>query len=100
MHKLILLGLLGLILSSCSFFHIHKVKVEQGNILTSSMVNRIHLGMTKAQVKAILGEPILINVINPKLMSYVYSFQLGSNPRVEKKLILLFREGTLVSIQR
>jgi len=100
MRQLILLSLLGMILTSCSFFHIHKVEVEQGNVMTTSMVNRIHPGMTKAQVNAIMGEPILTNIMNPRLESYVYTSQLGSNPRIEKKLTLIFRQGVLESIQR
>ncbi len=100
MHRLILVGLLGAFLASCSLFHVHKVEVEQGNIITESRANRLHPGLTKSEVKAILGEPILINIMNPRLESYVYTSQLGSNPRIEKKLSLVFREGVLVSIQR
>ncbi len=100
MRKLILLCLLGTLLTSCSLFQVHKVEVEQGNVMTPSMVNRIHPGMTEGQVKAIMGEPILVNVINSRVISYVYTSQLGSNPRTEKKLTLVFRNGILESIQR
>ena len=100
MRKLILLAALAMSLSSCSFFHVHKVEVEQGNYMTSAMVNRLHPGMTEGQVKAIMGEPILVNIINPRVISYVYTSQLGSNPRVEKKLTLIFRQGILADIQR
>ena len=100
MRQLIVVGLLGVILTSCSLFHVHKVEVEQGNIMTTPRVNRLHAGMTKAQVKALMGEPILINIMNPRLETYVYTSQRGSSPRVEKKLTLIFRQGSLESIQR
>jgi len=100
MRKLILLGLLSTLLTSCSLFQVHKMEVEQGNYLTPSMVNRIHPGMTEGQVKAIMGEPILVNVTNARLLSYVYTSQLGSNPRTEKKVTVTFRNGILESIQR
>ena len=100
MRKLIFLCLLGTLVTSCSMFHVHKVEVEQGNYMTPGMVNRIHPGMTDAQVKAIMGEPILINIMNPNVKSYVYTDQLGSNPRDERKLTLVFRNGVLQTMQR
>lgn len=100
MPKLIFLCLLGTLLSSCALFQVHKVEVEQGNIMTPSMVSRIHPGMTEGQVKAIMGEPVLINIMNPSLKSYVYTNQIGSNPRTEKKLTLVFSRGVLQTMQR
>jgi outer membrane protein assembly factor BamE len=102
MRKLILLCLLGTVLTGCSnsMFHVHKVEVEQGNIMTPGMVNRLHPGMSEAAVKEIMGEPVLINIMNPKLKSYVYTSQMGSNPRTEKKLTLVFNYGILQSMQR
>jgi len=100
MRKFVLLGLLAALLSSCSLFSIHKVEVDQGNYMTPGMVNRLHPGMTEGQVKAVMGEPILVNIMNPRVMSYVYTSQLGGNPRVETKVTLIFNGGVLQTIQR
>ncbi len=100
MKKHIFLAVLGLFLSSCSMFHVHKVEVEQGNVMTPAMVNRLHAGMTKGQVKAVMGDPILINVMNPSLESYVYTDQIGSDNRIEKRVTLTFDHGVVRNIKR
>lgn len=100
MRKLLVLSLIGGLLTSCSLFHVHKVEIEQGNIMTSNMVNRLHTGMSEEQVETIMGQPVLVNIMNPRLKSYVYTDQLGSKPRTEKKLTLIFRQGRLESMQR
>ena len=36
---------------------VHKIDIEQGNYVTQDVVARLKPGMTKAQVKALLGTP-------------------------------------------
>jgi len=99
MQELIFLVVLSTLLSSCSYFHVHKVEVEQGNYLTSNMVNRLHPGMSIEQVKVIMGEPVLVNIMNPHIESYVYTYQVGTS-FAEKKVKLSFDHGVLRTIQR
>jgi outer membrane protein assembly factor BamE len=100
MYKLIFLCLLGSLLTACALLPVHKLEVEQGNVMLSSTVNRLHPGMSENQVKAIMGTPILVDILSHNCVSYVYTFQIGSNPRTEKQVILYFRSGTLQTIQR
>ncbi len=100
MRILFLMALLAGLLTSCSLFHVHKVEVQQGNIMTVGMVDRLHPGMTSGQVEGIMGKPVLVNIMNPQLKTYVYTSQLGSNPRTEKKVTLLFRGNVLEAIRR
>ena len=86
-------------LSGCSLIHIHKMDVEQGNIITPQMTSQLHLGMSEAQVKNILGTPLLMNTFTPAQMNYVYTFKPGYGALQEKHLTLIFRAGRLERIE-
>ena len=98
MRKLLIMMSLWLSLTGCSYLHVHRMDVEQGNMITEEMVSKIHPGMTQAQVKDILGEPILANVFDKNRIDYVYTFKPGNGTMTEKYFTLVFRGGKLATI--
>ncbi|OGT42181.1 MAG: hypothetical protein A3F42_02685 [Gammaproteobacteria bacterium RIFCSPHIGHO2_12_FULL_37_34] len=87
-----------LILSSCSLFRVHKLDVEQGNIITQENINQLQRGMTESQVKTIMGDPILINVFTPKRLNYIYTYQKGYEKMMIKRVVLIFDDGRLQEV--
>lgn len=98
MYKIALYCLLTLALSACSLFQLHKSEVEQGNVITSKELHRLHTGMTESQVKDVMGTPTLVNLFTPHRVEYIYTYQLGNNPRTEKRVTLMFEHGRLREI--
>lgn len=98
MKKTISLLLLASLLSSCSLFRTHKMDIEQGNVISQQDVSRVHVGMSESQVKAILGQPLLVNIFTPGRIDYVYTIQKGHDPLVETRVICVFRNGRLAEI--
>ena len=98
MRKLLIMMSLCLTLSGCSYLHVHRMNIEQGNIITDEMVSKIHPGMTETQVKEIMGEPVLANVFDKNRTDYVYTFKPGNGTMTEKYFTLIFRGGKLVTI--
>lgn len=74
--------------------------IEQGNILTQEEVDRVHPGMTKAQVKAIMGSPVLDNIFTTNREEYVYTYKPAYGDLVEKRIGLIFQNGRLQHIER
>lgn len=93
MQKLFNVLIMSLLLSSCSF--IHKMDIEQGNVYTADTVQKLHKGMTQAQVKNIMGSPILMNTFSDNRVEYVYTFKPGGGNTSEKSLTLIFSHGVL-----
>ena len=59
-NSIVILLCLSLI-SGCSWLQfpsIHKVTVQQGNIVNQEMVSKLKIGMTMPQVQYILGTPL------------------------------------------
>lgn len=88
--KLIVVSVL---LTSCSemsmpklpSFTAHKMEINQGNMVTPEMRHKLKLGMTRLQVQAILGTPLVNDVFHSNRWDYVY--------RLEKKGKLLEKQG-------
>ena len=99
MYKKIIICLsLMLALSSCSL--IRKQKIEQGNLITPQQMSQLHVGMSEEQVRAVMGNPVLLNIFTPNGINYVYTYQPGNGVFTEKRVVCIFRNGRLVEIKR
>lgn len=78
---------------------VHKMDIEQGNIITPEQVSKLHTGMTEAQVKAIMGVPVLTNTFTEQQMDYVYTYKAGYGPLNEKYVTLIFNHQRLQEIK-
>ena len=96
MQKLLLPVLLGLLLTSCTF--VHKMDIEQGNIITPEMTRQLHPGMSLTQVKNMMGSPLLLNTFSDQRVTYVYTMQPGGGRMSEKYVTLTFHNGILKTI--
>lgn len=95
MRHLLIALLLGLFLSGC----VHKMDIEQGNIITPDMISQLHPGLTLKEVKDIMGPPMLMNTFNDDRVDYVYSFKPGGGTMTEKYITLNFnKRGVLKEI--
>lgn len=90
--------MIGCALSSCSLFKLHKMDIYQGNILEAQDIQQLKTGMSQAQVKDILGTPMLTNIFSPSRIDYVYTMQKGGKEMVEKKVTCIFSNGRLVEV--
>jgi outer membrane protein assembly factor BamE len=98
MYKLITYFLLMLGLSGCGI--VHRPDIEQGNIITSEMVNQLHPGMSEMEVREVMGNAVLVNIFTPNRLDYVYTYQPGNGIRKEKRVTCIFVHGRLREIIR
>lgn len=89
-----------LFLSNCSLFHVHKIDIEQGNIITPEMTSKLQIGMTENQVRAIMGNTVLVNIFSPSRVDYVYTFQKGGGTIYERRITCIFLNGRLWMIDK
>lgn len=55
----------------------YKIDIQQGNVLTQDMVSQLRPGLTKDQVRFVLGSPVLMDMFHANRWDYVYRFQKG-----------------------
>ena len=56
----------------------YKIDVQQGNVLTQDMVSQLKPGLTKDQVRFVLGTPVLMDMFHSNRWDYVYRLQKGT----------------------
>ncbi|HXZ48178.1 MAG TPA: outer membrane protein assembly factor BamE [Usitatibacter sp.] len=77
---------------------IHKIDVEQGNYVTQDQVDQLKPGMTKAQVKQVLGTPLLTDIFHDDRWDYYFDNAKGGREVAHKSLFVLFKDDKLVTV--
>jgi outer membrane protein assembly factor BamE len=100
MKKVFVLLLMSFFISGCSLFHIYKMDIEQGNIITPKEINQLQIGMDEYAVKDILGTPVLVNIFTKNQVYYTYLLNKADGSKIEKHLVLYFQNGKLNNIRK
>ncbi len=77
---------------------VHKIDVQQGNVVTQDMVNQLKTGMTRSQVQFIMGSPLVVDTFHQHRWDYIYYFKPGYGDATEQRVTLLFNDDSLASI--
>ena len=83
-------------LNSCAS-NFYQVPVAQGNIISASMLAKLEPGLTKAQVRYIMGTPSIKDPFNMNRWDYIGFEIIGENKSSNVHHTLIFRENKLVS---
>lgn len=89
--------LAAVLLSSCSYLETpvlspYKMDIRQGNYITAEMRDKLRLGMTKSQVRFVLGTPMLSDPFHAARWDYVYRLE-HEDKVVEQHDMTVFFEG-------
>lgn len=91
-------------LSACSsvprIVNEYKIDVQQGNVLTQEMVSQLRPGLSRDQVRFILGTPMLSDIFHADRWDYVYRLKKGNTGAVETRKFSTFfdADGKLVRV--
>lgn len=86
--SLTLVGLFAL--AGCSFPGVYKIDIQQGNVVTQDMIDQLRPGMTRRQVRFIMGNPLLTDTFHANRWDYLYSIQPGGGQRQQERISLVF----------
>ena len=90
-----LLAVAGLALATTGC--VYRPVIQQGNLLQLDEVEQVKVGMTRSQVRYILGTPMVSDPFMPDRWDYVYTLQQGRSKRVDRTHFVVFFEGDKVS---
>jgi outer membrane protein assembly factor BamE len=77
----------------------YRPNVQQGNIVTKDMVEQLHPGMTREQVRFLLGTPMLTDVFHANRWDYTYMLRPRVGDTQIRKLYIVFNEGKLARFE-
>jgi outer membrane protein assembly factor BamE len=88
--------LLLLSLTACS---VHKIDIQQGNVITQEMLEKLKIGMEMKRVENVIGTPLVVDPFHRNRWDYVYFYKSGNtDDRQSAHLTLYFEDGQLSSI--
>ena len=95
--KIILFALILLspVFSACS---IYRMDIRQGNFVSQDMRDKLKLGMTKAQVRYVLGTPMINDPFHENRWDYSFRHQHDGKVIEERNLTLYFTGDNLTRI--
>ncbi len=89
--------LLASALSAC----VYRMNIQQGNYLEGKTVDQLQVGMTRSQVRYLLGTPLVPAVFDKDRWDYVYYFKHGRLRRPEERhLIVYFAQDKVSRFER
>ena len=93
--RLIATLLLAIAAAGC----VYKIDVQQGNYITQDLVDRLKPGMTKAEVKGILGTPLLTDAFHANRWDYFFSNKPHRMKEERSRVSVFFQDEKLVSVE-
>jgi outer membrane protein assembly factor BamE len=73
----------------------YRIEVVQGNVVTKEQSDQLKVGMTRAQVRDVLGTPMLSDVFHADRWDYVFTIRRQGTPPQDRRVTLLFESEKL-----
>lgn len=71
----------------------YRVAVVQGNFISREAVSQLKLGMTKEQVRFLLGTPLLNDIFHADRWDYVFTYKRGDSVIVHERRYTVYFEN-------
>ena len=83
----------GLLASAC----VYRINIQQGNYLDQAAVEQVKAGMTRSQVRYLLGTPLAADIFNKERWDYIYYLKKGRTRRVDSRRVTVYFDGEKVA---
>ena len=96
--KFAFLALITLLFSGCSSFKFpwaYVVTVRQGNIIDAETFQKLEKGMTKKQVRYVLGTPLVEDTFNQNQWDYFFSIRREEKDLYDYRLTVFFEDDVV-----
>jgi outer membrane protein assembly factor BamE len=91
----------ALLVGGCSMPNLapYKIDVQQGNVVTQEMVAKLKPGMTKSQVRFVLGTPLVTDAFHADRWDYVYQLRKQGKLTEQRRLTVIFEQDLLKRVE-
>lgn len=85
----------------CSSGCVYRIDIQQGNFLEDRDIDRVTVGMTRVQVRALLGTPMVADPFKGSRWDYVYYLKQGRSKKpIQRHFIVVFQDDKVTHIDR
>ena len=76
---------------------VYRINIQQGNLLDADLIEQVEVGMTRSQVRFLLGTPLVNNPFDKDRWDYYYYFKAGKTRKKTTQHFVVFFDGDQVS---
>ncbi len=87
-------ALLCLVLTSAGC--VYRVDVQQGNLIETADIAAVEPGMTRSQVRFLLGTPVVEDAFHPDRWDYIYYLREGRQKIADRRWLIVYFDGDRV----
>lgn len=105
MLRPVFIALAVLSLSGCAGFGVHRIDIQQGNLVTVEQVSKVKPGMSRIEVTNLLGTPLLADVFHGDRWDYYYSHEIGTKfgpfgrERAKYQVTVYFKDEKVAKVE-
>jgi outer membrane protein assembly factor BamE len=92
-HRVIAVGILASLSCAC----VYRINIQQGNFLDQVAVDQVTAGMTRSQVRYLLGTPMVADSFNKDRWDYIYYLRKGRTRHVDSRRVTVYFDGEKVA---
>jgi outer membrane protein assembly factor BamE len=91
-----LVVVLSLLTAACGPITPYRIEIQQGNYVTQEMAAQLKPGLTRDQVRFVMGTPLLSDIFHEERWDYVFVRQRANSRDVEhRRVAVFFEDGKL-----
>lgn len=79
-------------LAACSYLTPYRIEIVQGNVVTREMMAQIQPGLGRAQVRDILGSPLLTDIFHQDRWDYVFTIRRRGAEYQQRRVTIFFKD--------
>ena len=77
----------------------YKIDIQQGNVVTQEMVAKLKAGLTRSQVRFVLGSPLVTDMFHSDRWDYIYLLQRQGKTDDRRRLTVIFEGDKLLRLE-
>ena len=85
-------------LNPTQYFSVYRQDIRQGNYVTQEMVSQLKPGLTREQVRYVMGTPLVTDPFHGNRWDYVYRYDNGNGDTQQRNLSVYFDDNKLVRV--
>jgi outer membrane protein assembly factor BamE len=91
-RRFILLSICLAVVNACVF----RIDVQQGNLLEDEDIDAVQIGMTRSQIRFVLGTPMVEDAFHHDRWDYIYFFRKGRSKVADRRWVIVYFDGDRV----
>ena len=96
MHKLLLIALVFSVMATTNGC-VYRSSISQGNLIEQEDLDQVEVGMTRNQVRFLLGTPMVDDPFHKDRWDYIYYLKIGREDATFKRWVSVIFENDIVA---